>query len=319
MHIPDGWLSIPVLVSSWCTTLISLILSFKSVGNENIEKISNIGVVASIIFVAQIFPFPIFFGVSGHLLGSALSVIILGLPSSIIVLFIVLSFQAIFFSDGGILALGANQLNLGVIGVFTAYVVLFAGKKLLKNQSPFAKKIIIALAAFLSVVVSSGFAALELFLSGVAEPGTLFIAILLIHSLIGIGEALLTIFIISYLTKIGFSIYANENEDNPPVEIKKKIDTVKTVVLISFLVIVGILAIIASSTPDGLEYVANQIGLGEGTSLSLGLFDDYSFFGNSGLTASILAGILGVVLISGVTILPIYAIKEFKEKQNLAS
>ena len=114
LHIPDGWLDLLVIIVTWGFSFITLSFAISKISTDKLEKVSNIGAIASVIFVAQMFNFPVAGGTTGHLLGAALAVYVVGLPGAVATLFSVLFLQAIVFADGGILALGANMFNMGI-------------------------------------------------------------------------------------------------------------------------------------------------------------------------------------------------------------
>ena len=151
MHIPDGWLGLGVLLITWSITLIVISLSLSRISKQ-LDKVSNIGAIASVIFVSQMFNFPIAGGTTGHLLGGALAVYVLGLPGAILAMFSVLFVQAFVFADGGIIALGANMLNMGIVTTFTAYTIKTIHKR--ENMHDFEFYLLIYLSAFLSVVIA---------------------------------------------------------------------------------------------------------------------------------------------------------------------
>jgi cobalt/nickel transport system permease protein len=122
MHIPDGFLSGPVTVLTWVLALGFMTLAFKQVQRDYQEQIVPLmGVCAAFIFAAQMINFPIPGGTSGHLLGGTLAGIVLGPWAGSLVMSVVFLVQAFFFQDGGITALGANLLNMGLIGTLGGY------------------------------------------------------------------------------------------------------------------------------------------------------------------------------------------------------
>ncbi|WP_258084800.1 energy-coupling factor ABC transporter permease [Thermococcus thermotolerans] len=189
MHIPDGLLSTPVIVITYAITIAGIAYAAKKLRNFPEEKIPLLGLFAAGIFAAQMVNFPIIGGVSGHLLGATLVAIVLGPYAAVIVMTAVLLIQTLLFGDGGITAIGANILNMGLIGAFIGYTVY---TKLKSISETFA----IALASWLSVVLGATLAAVEIGLSH-SLP---FLKVLTLmagyHSIIGIGEAILTVLIV---------------------------------------------------------------------------------------------------------------------------
>ena len=251
--------------------------------NKQEEKPSaeKFATVTAMIFAMQMLNFPVQNGTSGHLLGGMLAVMFLGIPYSVLSISLVLAVQAVFFGDGGVNALGANVINMGLIG---AAGVGFFCEFLKKKRLP--QTLSLAVASWLSVVLASLACAFEVALSGAVELSKVVPAMLSVHALIGIGEAVLTVVVVSLVSKIAETWKARE----------------KAVTLASFVIaiVAAMLSPFASSFPDGLEWVAGRLSFSEfhGFSLSV-LFPDYqvSFVGG-GSMGTIMAGLIGICLVS---------------------
>lgn len=152
------------------------------------------------IFALQMLNFTIPGGTSGHLLGGALAAIVLGPHAGAIVIAVVLIVQAFIFMDGGVVALGANIFNMAIVGVYVSYLIYWLIGRISKKRIAFF--ISVALASWLSVVIASFFAALELGISGTYAMGITLKAMVGVHSIIGIGEAVITVAIITFINKI---------------------------------------------------------------------------------------------------------------------
>jgi cobalt/nickel transport system permease protein len=137
------------------------------------------------------FNFPIENGTSGHLLGGILAAVLLGPFAGAIVISVVLAVQMIFFADGGALALGANIVNMAVIGTLGCYYIYY----FLKKFSP--EWLAIFIAAWTSVVLASFICAIQVGLSGTISYGQVIPAMFRVHALIGIAEALITIILVN--------------------------------------------------------------------------------------------------------------------------
>jgi cobalt/nickel transport system permease protein len=168
------------------------------------NHIMRMGAIASLIFAAQMFNFPINNGTSGHLMGGVLAAIAVGPFSGALVIAAILTIQSIFFADGGLMALGANILNMAVIGSFVSYYIYYAVNSVFKNK--FGFYVGVSLAAFFSVVFAAASCAFEISLSGTIELSKILPAMLSVHSIIGIAEALLTIIAIDILRNIKFEL-----------------------------------------------------------------------------------------------------------------
>lgn len=200
MHIPDGFINVATAAATYVGSGAAVAYAVKKTNQELGEKeVPFLGVMAAFIFAAQMLNFPVAGGTSGHLLGGALAAILLGPWSAMLALTAVLVVQALAFQDGGIIALGANVFNMAVVGVLVGYFTYVWVRRLFRegNTATFAGAIV---ASWLSVVVASGFAAVELAISGTSPLGVALPAMLTVHALIGIGEAIITVAVLSFLT-----------------------------------------------------------------------------------------------------------------------
>ena len=199
MHIPDGMLSAPVAGGAWILAAGGLALAVrkthKSLGEQ---QIPILGVTAAFIYAAQMLKFPVLAGTSGHFLGAFLAAVLLGPWAGFLVISLVLIVQCLLHGDGGLGALGANMLNMGGVGALLTYAVFSSLKKIL----PFTKKRAIAsagIAAWASVFLASALCSLEVVISGNLNypPGAVFGSMLGVHALIGVGEAIITVSVLS--------------------------------------------------------------------------------------------------------------------------
>lgn len=158
------------------------------------------GIISALIFALQMLNFTIPGGTSGHLLGGALAAIVLGPNAGAIVIAVVLIVQAFIFMDGGVIALGANIFNMAIVGVYGSFLIYWLISKISKSRIIFFTAV--ALASWLSVVIASFFAALELGISGTYALGITLKAMVGVHMIIGIGEAVITVAIIAFINKI---------------------------------------------------------------------------------------------------------------------
>jgi cobalt/nickel transport system permease protein len=199
MHIPDGFLSTGVSVAAWAGSAGGLGYALKQVNKTLGERqVPLMGVTAAFIFAAQMLNFTVIGGTSGHLLGGALAAILLGPWAGMLVLTSVLVIQALLFQDGGLLALGANILNMAVIGVLVGWAAYRLLYRLLGSR-PWAVFVSGFVAGWLSVVLASLAAAVELAMSGTLAWQIVIPAMGGIHALIGIGEGLITVGVLAFL------------------------------------------------------------------------------------------------------------------------
>lgn len=297
MHIPDGFLSTLVSIVLWVISAVSVGYALRRVGKDLGERqVPLMGVLAAAIFAGQMLNFSVTGGTSGHLLGAAIATILLGPWAAIIVMTTVVSVQALIFQDGGLLALGANLLNMAVIGVTVSYFVYTSLQKLARGKS-WGIFVGGALAAWLSIVVASLACALELSLSGTSPANISVPAMGGIHMLIGLGEAGITVGALTF-------IYAARRD---LLHIGEAAPKGGKAIWVGGLVIASLLAVfspLASAHPDGLEWVAEQKGFLETARAPLyNIIPDYVFPGISNeALATIIAGLLGVLLVFGVAV-----------------
>jgi cobalt/nickel transport system permease protein len=199
MHIPDGFIDIPTSAAFGTLALAGTAIALKKAKSEVDDRTAPMaGLTAVFIFAVQMLNFPVAAGTSGHLLGGALAMVLVGPYAASLAITVVLGVQALLFADGGLTALGLNVFNLSVIAVLVSFLVFKLMVKLLpktKSAIPLAAGI----AAFVSVPVSASAFTLQYAIggNGTAPVETVFIAMLTTHLLIGIGEAVITMLTVS--------------------------------------------------------------------------------------------------------------------------
>ena len=201
MHIPDGFLAANTWATAWVisTGTIGYCLK-KTAGMLKDRMVPLMGIMSAFIFAAQMINFPVIGGTSGHLFGGVLAAVLLGPYAGAIVLTCVLIFQCLIFQDGGLLALGANIFNMAIIGTIGGYIIFNLINKIMSDKK--GLQIGAAVAAWFSVVLAAVFCALELAFSGTSPLGVVLPAMAGIHALIGIGEAIITVAILSFIQKV---------------------------------------------------------------------------------------------------------------------
>jgi cobalt/nickel transport system permease protein len=197
LHIPDGFLSGGVAATAGVVAIAAVAYGLR-VANAQLDeaRVPLLGVLAAFIFAAQMLNFPIAGGTSGHFLGAALAAVLLGPWLACLVMAVVLAVQAFAFADGGISALGANVLNMGVLGGMLAGVLVSAASKLAPHGRV-AFLGIVGVVSWLAVMVGAGATSVELALSDTVPLTTSLPAMLGVHALIGIGEAVITVAAVS--------------------------------------------------------------------------------------------------------------------------
>lgn len=202
MHVPDGFLNLPVTLLTWVFAIALIALSLNRVQAEYQERtVPLMGVCAAFIFAAQMINFPIPGGTSGHLLGGTLAAVLLGPWAGSLVMTVVFIVQGFLFQDGGITALGANIFNMGLIGTFGGYYLYRTLRNAVGRDSFKGIATGAAIAAWTSVVVASIICAFELAVSGTVPLPIALGAMATWHVMIGIGEAVITVIALSYIYK----------------------------------------------------------------------------------------------------------------------
>jgi len=202
MHIPDGFLSTGVAVATGVVSAGVIGYSLHKSREELDEKsVPLLAVCAAFVFAAQMLNFPVAGGTSGHFLGGVLAAVLLGPWLGSLVIGLVLLVQCLGFADGGLTALGANVFNMAVIGAILGYYIFYGIKSLLpKTRTTFLAAT--GIAAWLSVFLASGICAVELAVSGTTPLSVTLPAMLGVHSIIGVGEALITVVVLGLVLAV---------------------------------------------------------------------------------------------------------------------
>ncbi len=280
MHIPEYLLHGTICPVTAAISIGGLsIATYFSIKSKEKPTISKFGVVTALIFLLQMLNFPISGGTSGHFLGTSFAIFTLGIPFGIISISIILTIQALVFSDGGLTVLGANILNMAMIGAIPtvlAYILVNSGNKLKKNLAIFSS-------AWLSLVFASASCSVLLSLMYPENTIKIFYSMVVTHSIIGVGEAIFTLLLTPLFNMIE----------------KTKTGLSKIISISSIFVILLLLTPFASKLPDGLDWVVEKYQLfKESEPLFVAPLPDYSVAGiqNEYLSTAI-SGLLGIILI----------------------
>jgi cobalt/nickel transport system permease protein len=199
LHAPDGFFSTPVAAGFWIITAAVVGYSANRASKELDERaIPLMGVMAAFIFAGQMFNFAVPGGTSGHLLGGVLAAVLLGPWAGTIVMAAVVGVQGMVFQDGGLLAMGANIFNMGIIGTLGGYwvyrglVAVLGGEE--RGRYPAA-----AIAAWLAVWIAAVLVAFELAVSDTTSLSVALPAMAGWHAVIGIGEAIITVAALAFI------------------------------------------------------------------------------------------------------------------------
>lgn len=253
MHMADALLSPVVGTAMWGTTAGFIAYSAKKVQRDlDDSKAPLMGVLGAFVFAAQMINFSIpGTGSSGHLGGALLLAIHLGPQAAFLTMTSILAIQALFFADGGLLALGCNIFNLGFFPCFIAYPLykqLVAGK-----QTKGRLMVSCVVAAIVGLQLGAFAVVLETYLSGIAElPFTAFLLLMQpIHLAIGLVEGLVTAAAVLFLMQA--RPISQSALTDAPLPISHSRSLLAGLLLFAF-VIAGALSWFASSDPDGLEW-----------------------------------------------------------------
>ncbi|MRR15125.1 MAG: cobalamin biosynthesis protein CbiM [Deltaproteobacteria bacterium] len=346
MHMADALLSPAVGVTMWAGSMAAIGYSSRKL-KENLEHktLPLMGVLGAFIFAAQIINFTIpGTGSSGHLGGGMILAALLGPYAACLAIASVLSVQALFFADGGLLALGCNIWNLGVYPCFVAYPLIF---KPLAGDGTNARRI--AAASIVSAVIALQLGALsvvlETLLSGKSELhfGTFVLLMQPIHLAIGLVEGIVTAGLIGYVRNTRPEILQNDSSVRP-LGAGLPVNRFLIVFVILTVAAGGVLSWFASTHPDGLEWsIERSVGKTQpaekkqGLAAALGgiqektsFLPDYTFKPEvpetpAGQKAPVwpemdagrsIAGITGSGIVLGLILLIGFAIRHYRKKMR---
>ena len=293
MHIPDGFLNLPSAIAFWCLTMAILTLAVRKVGAETDERqVPRVGVVAAAIFAAQMLNFPVAGGTSGHLLGGTLAAVILGPWAGMLAMTAVIGLQGLLFQDGGLVVMGANIFNMGIVTVLVGYGLTSA----VAGRGHRPRLWVAGMAGWISVMAAALCASIQIASSGLAAPTVIFPAMLGVHALIGVGEALLTIGALRFIAAARPELLAGTRG-----QAAGSIGWV--VVGLMLALATTLLSPWASRNPDGLMKVAGNLDLMRRVQPGLGgPLAGYVLpgFGETALS-KVAAGMVGVLVVFVVT------------------
>lgn len=315
MHIPDGFIDTTTAVGTGAVSLGMLTYAVRRADRELGERtVPLLGVTGAFIFAAQMLNFPVAGGTSGHLMGAMLAAVLLGPWAAVLVMSVVLVVQALAMADGGVTALGANVLNMAVVGSLTGYGV-FRLVNMVAPRSRSGFMMAVAAGSWFSVVAGAGLAALELSFSGTVPIRFALPAMASVHMIIGIGEALITTTVVGavlasrpdLIRTLPPPLRASSGAREPSMDRKRRRRWgVIPVALVISLALATIVAPFASQAPDGLEKVAEEQGFAEAAEEPLwdvSPFPDYNFPGLGGAFTTAAAGAVGTFLLFALVIL----------------
>ncbi|MBT2366834.1 energy-coupling factor ABC transporter permease [Streptomyces sp. ISL-10] len=290
MHVPDGFINAPVSVAAGVVAAGAVAVSLRGarrelggtsvalVGAERTAPLA--GLVAAFVFAVQMLNFPVAAGTSGHLLGGALAAILVGPFTGVLCIAVVLLMQGILFADGGLTALGVNITVMGVVTVLVAYG-LFRGLVLVLPRTRRSVTVASFAAALVSVPAAAAAFTLLYAVGGLTDVpiGSVLTAMVGVHVLIGIGEAVITMLTVGAVLAVRPDLVygarglaaplklrvGGELVDAAPAEPARVAAASPRKVwltgLVTAFVLAGFVSFYASASPDGLEKVAADKGI----------------------------------------------------------
>ncbi len=282
MHIPDGFLSVPVWGTMDAIALPAIAWIARRAQREfDHHRIPLMGVMGAFVFAVQMINFPVGNGTSGHLVGAALLSFTLGPAAASIVMTAILATQALIFQDGGMLALGANVFNMAIAGVLAGYL-------------PFAllrgSKTGVFLGGMFSLLASAALALTELLRSGVPMPPAVLAVSTGLFLVSAIVEGAITLAIVQALEGMQPGLLRR------PQAVRGR-TTLALVTASAFLAGLGVF--VSSPRPDGIQKLAFDAGITSHviTMLSSPLADYRLHTLSSPFLTKSLAGLIGVLII----------------------
>ncbi|MDX2728694.1 MULTISPECIES: energy-coupling factor ABC transporter permease [Streptomyces] len=285
MHVPDGFINAPVSAAAGVVAAGAVAVSLRGARRELDERTAPLaGLVAAFIFAVQMLNFPVAAGTSGHLLGGALAAILVGPYTGVLCISVVLLMQGILFADGGLTALGVNVLDMGITTTVVAYA-LFRGLVGVLPRTRRSMTVASFVAALVSVPAAAVVFTLIYWIGGTTDIaiGKVFTAMVGVHLLIGIGEALITALTVGAVIavrpdlvhgargltaplklRVGGELVDAPARETAPVAARST-RKVWATGLVTALVLAGFVSFYASASPDGLEKVAADQGIDEKT------------------------------------------------------
>lgn len=255
MHLPDGYLDARTTLLSTGAAVAGVGIALRRVRSSlKPRQMPLLGLAAAFVFAAQMLNFPVAGGTSGHLVGGVLTAVLLGPSAAVVVMSCVLIVQCLMFSDGGLLALGANIFNMGIVSVCGGYFLFRLVKKAIRMEEVRATVFAAAFAAWCGTVLASISCAGQIALSGTAPWGLVFPAMANVHMLVGVGEGLATGMIVLAVLRRRPELVAGSLESSGPG---------LGFAAYGLLLCAGLALFVAPFAcpwPDGLERVAQALG-----------------------------------------------------------
>ncbi|MDR0520524.1 MAG: energy-coupling factor ABC transporter permease [Planctomycetaceae bacterium] len=283
MHIPDMMIQGAVCPVTAGFAAIGLAgTAYAAWKSQTKPAAASFAAVSALIFAGQMLNFPIQPGTSGHILGATLAVALLGSGFGILAMALVVTAQCFVFGDGGISVLGANLLNMALIAALPAVAVR---ELILKPDFSAARRTVAyCLAAWISIIAAAFACSVEMAAAGAVPLQKILPPMLSVHAWIGLGEAAVTFAACALLMPHIVSV-PNRRMWLAP--------------LAAAVVMTLLLSPFASGSPDGLNWVAESLGiLKTSAPLFVSPFADYTVpVVTSEAVSTALAGFIGAVMV----------------------
>ena len=221
VHVPDGFFDAPTSIAAGAAAAGVIGVSLRKAADELTDSLEPMaGLVAAFVFALQLLNFPVAAGTSGHLLGGALAAILVGPWVGTLCVSIVLGVQALLFADGGLTAYGLNVILVAAVPAFVGAGVFHLARRLLQGRSGVVASS--AVAAFVSVPLASAVFAVLFAVGGSVDLsfGSVLTAMVGVHSLIGIGEALITAAVVSAVVGVRPDLVRLAPDLAPTIELR---------------------------------------------------------------------------------------------------
>jgi cobalt/nickel transport system permease protein len=261
MHMANELLSIPVAGMTLALAAAAMALAARWAGkNAADHRLPLMGVMGAFVFAAQMvnFTLPLMPGTSGHLGGGVLLAVLLGPAAGIVTMAAILIVQCLLFQDGGMLALGCNLINMGVVPCLLGWGVYRAVLGPVASAAAWRQYLAAWIACTVGVVAGAAMVPVEAAASGVLRvPLAQFLGVMIgVHLVIGLCEGAITFAVIAYLRRVrpelvGLerSVPAGESNASRP-----GYGVVVASLLVTALLLAGVASWFASTLPDGLEW-----------------------------------------------------------------
>jgi cobalt/nickel transport system permease protein len=293
VHIPDGFIDLNTAAVTAALAAAGVAIALHDVRRRlPPRRVPLIGLAAAFVFAAQMLNFPVAAGTSGHLIGAVLVCVLLGPAAAVIVMTTVLVLQCLMFADGGVTALGANLLNLGVIAPTVGHLVYVSVRRI----GPAGLRTLLlaaGCAAWCSTLAAALACAVQLAASGTAPLNLALPAMGGVHMLIGLGEAVITMLVVAVVARARPELVAGLDSGPASHRALLAYGSLATLALVMFV------APVASSLPDALDSVAGRLGFAQqATTLHSAPLDGYSLAVGAGFpgAATVLAGLIGAAV-----------------------